>query len=270
MDIYKKFLVKPGRKIKLKSYDPAFTADIENKEQIKKELENNLSRLVDLHYLLYAEHKKSLLIILQGMDASGKDGTIRHVFSGVNPQGCQVYSFKEPSVEELNHDFLWRAHNKVPANGNIVIFNRSHYEDVLIGRVNKLVPEKIWNSRYEQINNLEKILSQNNVKIIKFFLHISKEEQNKRLIKRQSDPRKYWEFNPTDIKNRKYWDKYMKAYEDAINRCSTDWAPWFIIPSDHKWFRNFVASQVIVETLENMDIKLPKHLSAKNKLTNII
>ena len=264
MEMYK---IKSYKKTRLKSYNPAFTSDIESKDQIEKELEHNIKRLEELHYLLYAEHKKSVLIILQGMDAAGKDGTIRHVFSGVNPQGCQVYSFKEPSVEELNHDFLWRVHNKVPANGNIGIFNRSYYEDVLIARVMNLVPKETWTSRYEQINSFEKILSENNVKIIKFFLHISKEEQKKRLIKRQNDPEKHWEFNPTDIANRRYWDEYMKAYEDVINKCNTTWAPWYIIPSDHKWFRNFVVSQVIVETLENMDIKLPKHLSAKNKVS---
>ena len=265
MDIYKKLIIKPGKKIILKEYDPAFTSNIQNKDQIEKKLEENISRLIELHYLLYAEHKKSVLIVLQGMDTAGKDGTIRHVFSGVNPQGCQVYSFKEPSVEELNHDFLWRIHNKVPASGNIGIFNRSHYEDVLVTRVNELIPKETWNSRYEQINNFEKSLSQNNVKIIKFFLHISKEEQKKRLMKRQNDQKKYWEFNPSDLKNRESWDKYMKAYEDVLNKCSTEWAPWFIIPADNKWFRNFAVSQMIVETLKSMNIKSPKHLSSKSK-----
>jgi len=192
------------------------------------------------------------------MDASGKDGTIRHVMYGVNPQVCSVTSFKAPTSEELDHDFLWRIHNAVPPRGEIGIFNRSHYEDVLIVRVHDLVPKTVWSARYEQINDFEKMLSKNNVTILKFFLHISKDEQKERLQERLNDPTKNWKMNPEDLKERELWDDYQKAYEVAIEKCSTKYAPWYIIPANKKWFRNIAVSEIIIETLENLKMKFPK------------
>ena len=251
-------MVKPDKKIKLNDFDPEYTAGFKDKKEAEELLIKNRQRLRELQYLLYAEDKYCLLIVLQGMDASGKDGTIRHVMYGANPQGCKVTSFKQPSHEELDHDFLWRIHKSLPPKGEIGIFNRSHYEDVLVVRVHKLVPKSIWSKRYRQINEFEKILALNNIKILKFFLHISKEEQKERFKKRRDNPKKNWKMNPNDLKERKLWDKYVKAYEDAINKCSKEWAPWFIIPSNKKWFRNLAISQIIVDMLESLNMKLPK------------
>lgn len=251
-------IVKPGKKIKLADIDPGDTAGMKNKQKALERVEQNRSKLGNLHTLLYAENKRSLLIVLQGMDASGKDGTIRHVMSGVNPQGCGVTSFKVPSAEEQDHDFLWRIHKAVPPKGDIGIFNRSHYEDVLIVRVHGLVPREVWSARYEQINRFERILSENQVKILKFFLHISKDEQKKRLQERLADPAKNWKMSLQDLKERELWKDYMEAYEDALTACSTAWAPWFIIPADDKWFRNLAVSQIIIEALESFDMTYPK------------
>jgi PPK2 family polyphosphate:nucleotide phosphotransferase len=198
------------------------------------------------------------LIVLQAIDAGGKDGTIRHVMSGVNPQGCRVASFKTPTPQELAHDFLWRIHKAVPERGMIGIFNRSHYEDVLVVRVHKLVPKKVWKQRYDQINAFEKILTENHVKILKFFLYISKDEQKKRFEERLTDPQKYWKFSKDDLVERGFWDQYMEAYEDNLSLCSTAWAPWFIIPANHKWFRNLAISRIILETLEDFDMGIPQ------------
>jgi len=257
MNFGKRFRVTPGHKVKLSRFDPDDTAGFKDKSEAKDLLEKNISRLSDLQYLLYAENERALLIVLQAMDAGGKDGTIRHVMSGVNPQGCRVTSFKVPSAEEASHDFLWRIHKAVPARGGIGIFNRSHYEDVLIVRVHGLVPKSVWEQRYGQINAFERILADNNVTILKFFLNISKDEQKARLKSRLKDADKNWKISPADIDERKYWDDYMKAYEDALTRCSTDWAPWYIIPANGKWFRNLAVSQIIVETLERFDMKFP-------------
>ena len=215
-------------------------------------------RLDELQYLLYAEHQHALLIVLQGMDASGKDGTIRHVMSGFNPQGCRVTAFKVPTSEEADHDFLWRVHRAVPAKGDIAIFNRSHYEDVLVARVRTLVPKEVWSRRYEQINQFESLLKENDVTIVKLFLHISKDEQKERLEERLKDPTKQWKLAVADFDNRKYWDEYIAAYEDALARCSTDAAPWYIIPADRNWVRNLAITQILVETLESLKMKLPK------------
>ena len=258
MKFYKQFHVKPGRRVRLADHDPDCAGGLADKSEAEKPLAKNLARLSRLQYLLYAEGRRALLVVLQAMDAGGKDGTIRHVMSGLNPQSCRVTSFKVPSAAELAHDFLWRIHAAAPAKGEIGIFNRSHYEDVLVARVHKLVSEKTWSARYGQINRFEEILSANGVRILKFYLHISKAEQRKRLEARVEDPTKNWKISPADIAERKRWGAYVAAYEDALSRCSTKDAPWFIIPANHKWFRNLAVSQIIVEALEEMDMKFPK------------
>ncbi len=246
----------PGRKFKLSRFAPDDTHGV-SKGHALNALASHVDKLAALHDLLYAEHKRSLLIILQGMDASGKDGTIKHVMSGVNPQGCTVTSFKQPSALEHDHDFLWREHAAVPPRGAIGIFNRSHYEEVLVTRVHGLVPPAVWKTRYAQINNFEKMLARNNVHILKFFLHISSGEQKKRFDERLGDPRKNWKFSSTDLAEREYWDNYQEAYEDAIAKCSTKQAPWYVVPSDHKWFRNFVVAEALIHTLESFRMRYP-------------
>lgn len=257
-DPREKHLVNPGTRVNLDECDPDYTGRFKKSGDAREALEKTIERLDKLQYLLYAENKHALLIVLQAMDAGGKDGTIRHVMRGMNPQGCRVTSFKAPSQEELDHDFLWRIHNAVPPKGEIGIFNRSHYEDVLIVRVHNLVQKSVWSKRYGQINQFEKLLAANNVRIVKFFLHISKDEQRKRFMERLSDPEKQWKFNPRDVEERQYWDDYMKAYEEALSRCSTDDAPWYVIPSNEKWYRNYAVARIIEETLEDMDMRLPK------------
>lgn len=257
-DLYKKLSVPPEKKIHLSNYDPDDTAGLKDNYAVKKMLESNIRHLVELQHLLYAEDQHSLLVILQGMDAAGKDGTIRNVFSGANPKSCQVASFKAPTQEELNHDFLWRIHQQVPPKGKIGIFDRSQYEDVLVVRVKNLIPNAVLDQRYDQINNFEKMLSENGTKIIKFFLYISKDKQKEKLLERLEDPEKKWKFNPTDIQERRHWDKYMKSYEALLSRCNTEWAPWFVIPANNRWFRNLAVSQIVLETLEGMNPKLPE------------
>jgi len=255
MDIGR-LLVPPGRKFRLKDRATDDTFEV-SKEHAEEALTRHVDKLQALHELLYAENKRSLLIVLQGMDAAGKDGTIKHVMSGVNPQGCAVTSFKQPSAAELAHDFLWRIHAAVPAKGAIGIFNRSQYEDVLIARVHKLVPKRAWESRYEQINAFEKMLGENGVHIVKFFLHMSKAEQKKRFEERLKNPNKNWKASGADFAERRYWKSYQSAYEEALERCSTKNAPWCAIPSDHKWFRNYAVSEVIIRTLEGLKMKFP-------------
>ena len=258
MDFASQFRVRPGRNIKLSRISPEQTGGMKNKEWAEDELEKSLRRLDDLQCLLYAENKHALLIVLQAMDAAGKDGTIRNVLRGINPQGCTVTSFKKPSEEELDHDFLWRIHQAVPNRGDIGIFNRSHYEDVLVVRVQELVPKAVWSERYAQINAFEKLLAANGVAIVKIFLHISKEEQLKRFRERLADKNKRWKFSPGDLEVRKRWGEYMRAYEDVFARCSTPWAPWHIIPANYKWYRNLAVSRILVDTLERLDMKFPK------------
>ena len=258
MNLHKELLLSPGKKVKLSRYDPDDTLGFKNNKKSQLLLEKLLKRMEDLQYLLYASKKYALLIVLQAMDCGGKDGTIRHVMSGVNPQGCHVTSFKAPSAEEAAHDFLWRIYKAVPDRGEIGIFNRSHYEDVLVVRVHKLVPEAVWSKRYDQINQFEKILSENNVKILKFYLHISKKEQKKRIQERLNDSSKNWKLSPVDFEERKYWNDYMDAFEDALRYCSTPWAPWYIIPANKTWFRNLAVSHIIVKAMEDMNMKLPK------------
>jgi PPK2 family polyphosphate:nucleotide phosphotransferase len=253
----KKLMVKPGKKLKLADHDPDDSHGF-TKEMADRQLVKHRARLDQLQDLLYAGKQHALLIVLQALDAGGKDGTIRHVMSGVNPQSCDVTSFKAPTAEELGHDFLWRVHKAVPIKGTIGIFNRSHYEDVLIARVHKLVPKSVWSKRYSHINDFERMLADSGVKIVKFFLHISKDEQKRRFEQRLSDPNKNWKSTPADFEERKLWDQYTAAFEAALSKCSADWAPWYVIPADKKWFRNLAVSQIIVEALESLDMKYPK------------
>ncbi len=260
------FLVPDGTRVNLADYDPDYTGEYKGKSESKKDLRRNVERLQELQELLWAEGKHALLIVFQAMDAGGKDGTIKHVMGGVNPQGCQVTSFKVPTREELAHDYLWRIHKATPRRGYIGIFNRSHYEDVLVVRVHDLVPEAVWQQRYEQIKHFEKLLADTGTTILKFFLYISKEEQKERFEARLSDPRKNWKFSMGDVEERGYWDDYMRAFEDALGRCSTPWAPWYVIPANHKWYRNLAVSQIIVETLEKLDMRCPPPLPDADKI----
>ena len=257
-DITNKLMVTEGKKINLQKLSPDYDFSI-NEKKAEYVLKQNLKkRMSDLQYRLYAERKKALLIVFQGIDTSGKDSTIRHVISAFNPQSCTVKAFKEPTTEDLSHDFLWRIHKSAPAKGEIVIFNRSHYEDIIQPRVHKTIHKSIWSQRYEHINAFEKCLSDSNIKIIKFFLHISKEEQRKRLEERLNDPSKHWKVSERDMEDRKFWSSYTVAYQDIIKRCSNTWAPWYIIPANKKWFRNLAVGLIIVDTIERMKPKFPK------------
>jgi PPK2 family polyphosphate:nucleotide phosphotransferase len=257
MNYSKNFKVAPNAKVRFSEIDASFKGKHEDKASARDELEEYAKKLHDLQALMYAENKRSLLIILQGMDASGKDGTIGHVVGSMNPQGCRVYSFKTPSVEELAHDYLWRVHQAVPRKGFVAVFNRSHYEDVLVVRVHNLVPKETWSRRYDEINAFEKELSNEGTHIVKFYLHIDKEEQLARFKDRLDDPKHQWKISESDYTEREYWGDYQKAYEEAITKCSTPYAPWYVIPSNHKWFRNLAVSQILVETLESLQMKLP-------------
>jgi PPK2 family polyphosphate:nucleotide phosphotransferase len=247
-----------GEKVRLKDYEPDYTGDFNHKKDIEDTLKADLDRLNELQEVLYAESKRSLLVVLQGIDTGGKDGTIRHVFRATNPQGVHVTSFKKPADDELAHDFLWRVHRAAPPKGYIGVFNRSHYEDVLIVRVHDLVPKKVWKERYDQINAFEDLLTKEGAVILKFFLYISKDEQKKRLESRQQDPQKQWKFSVQDLEERKLWDDYMDAYEDMLTKCNTEYAPWHIVPANHKWYRNYVVVQTLLATLEGMNLKYPK------------
>jgi PPK2 family polyphosphate:nucleotide phosphotransferase len=246
-----------GKPFRFSAHKPDDTFGID-KELAEKSLSEHEKRLPHLHDLLYAEHKRAVLVVLQGMDAAGKDGTVKHVMSGVNPRNCTVTSFKVPTENELAHDFLWRVHAAMPGKGMIGIFNRSHYEDVLVVRVHKLITPAQCKRRFEHINSFEQMLSENGVTILKFFLHISREEQHRRIEARLSDPAKNWKFSKADLKERHYWKQYQEAYEDAVSHCNTKWAPWHVVPADHKWFRNYTVSGVLVHTLENFNMKYPK------------
>jgi PPK2 family polyphosphate:nucleotide phosphotransferase len=257
-NIIEELMVSEGKRIKLRNLNPGYDFNINEKEAeyvLKQDLKKQMS---DLQYRLYAEGKKALLIVFQGIDTSGKDSTIRHVINAFNPQSCAVKAFKEPTVEDLSHDFLWRIHKSTPAKGEIVIFNRSHYEDIIQPRVHKTIHKSVWIQRYEYINAFEKCLSDNSTKIIKFFLHISKKEQRKRLEERLTDPTKQWKISERDIEDRKFWNRYIAAYQDIVNKCSNLSAPWYIIPANKKWFRNLAVSLIIVDTLEKLKPKIPK------------
>lgn len=264
-----RIMVPPGQKIDLRQdYDPGFTADFKNKKAAQKKLEQNIAELAEYQDILYAQDTYALLIIFQAMDAAGKDGAIKHVMSGVNPQGCQVFSFKAPSAEELDHDYLWRSMKRLPERGRIGIFNRSYYEEVLVVRVHpelldhqKIPPparENIWQRRYEQINAFEKYLFENGVIVLKFFLNVSREEQKKRFLERIDRPEKNWKFCTADVKERGFWDDYQQAYEDCLNHTSTEWAPWFVIPADAKWFTRLAVSEIIVRTLKQLNLRYPE------------
>jgi PPK2 family polyphosphate:nucleotide phosphotransferase len=255
----KKLIVKPGSKIRLKHFDPGYHGKHESRKAALPEIQENRQKMEELQYLMYSENKHSLLVVLQGLDAAGKDGVVRHVFTGMNPAGCVSVSFKQPTKEELAHDFLWRVHPRVPAKGSVAIFNRSHYEDVLVARVHRLVPQKVWSKRYDQINDFEQlIVTENNTTILKFFLYISKDEQLARFKKRLDDPTRQWKISESDYKEREYWADYIKAFEDVLTKTSTECAPWFIIPSNHKWFRDLAISQIIVRQMEALGMQFPK------------
>ncbi|MFW5657564.1 MAG: polyphosphate kinase 2 family protein [Bacteroidota bacterium] len=273
------FKVNPGTIISLDSFDTDLKEGISDKKEAQKKLKADTDILQKLQYRLYAENKQSLLIVFQAMDAGGKDSAIKHVFRGVNAQGCKVHSFKTPTVNELEHDFLWRHYTRIPARGDIGIFNRSHYENVLITKVHpeyilkerlkgintvEDITEDFWEKRYEHINAFEKTVAENGTTILKFFLHLSKEKQKKRFLKRIDNEEKNWKFSSDDVKERAFWDDYQQAYEKAINKTSTDHAPWHIVPADTKWYTRIVLMQIIIETLNRMDIRLPE-LSKEQK-----
>ncbi|NJR50393.1 MAG: polyphosphate kinase 2 family protein [Leptolyngbyaceae cyanobacterium CSU_1_3] len=264
-----RFRVPPGSKISLsKDYDPAYTGDYKNKSESEGKLSGDVDRLAAFQNILYAQNNYALLLIFQAMDAAGKDGTIKHVMSGVNPQGCQVYSFKSPSSEELDHDYLWRSSRALPERGRIGIFNRSYYEEVLVVRVHpellmhQQLPDSvkhknIWQRRFEEINSFEKYLVNNGIVILKFFLNVSKAEQKKRFLERINQPEKNWKFSDSDVKERAFWNDYMNAYEEAFNHTSTSEAPWYIIPADHKWFTRLTVADIICTKLASLDLKYP-------------
>jgi PPK2 family polyphosphate:nucleotide phosphotransferase len=251
------FRIAPGQRVRLKDFDPAYTGKYDKKDAGKK-LEVLCNKMNDLQQRLFAERKRSVLICLQALDAGGKDGVIKHVIGCMNPDCCRVANFKEPTQQELAHDFLWRVEAQTPAKGEVAIFNRSHYEDVLIVRVHNLVPKSIWSRRYAQINDFERRLVANGTHLLKFFLHISKKEQLQRFEQRLDDPAKLWKISEADYTEREHWDDYLRAYEDALARCNTADAPWFVIPADHKWFRDLAISEIIVSTMQAMDFQLPQ------------
>ena len=257
MSYRKMFQVEPGGKLTLSEIDPGFTAKHKNKTAAAADLEKYTQKLRDLQYLLYAECKWSLLICLQALDAAGKDGTINHVLGIMNPQGTRVHGFKVPSKDEAAHDFLWRVHRQTPGKGEVVIFNRSHYEDVLGARVHDLVPKSVWSERYDLINDFEKGLVANGTHIIKFFLHISPEEQLRRFKQRLDDPARHWKISESDYSERELWPRYTRAYEECLSKTSTKHAPWYVIPANHKWFRNLAVSKIVAETLESLDMQFP-------------
>ena len=263
------FIVLPDRKVRLKDYDPKYTGKFKHKDDAAQKLTEDVESLSALQDVLYAQDQQALLIIFQAMDAAGKDSAIKHVMSGVNPQGCQVVSFKTPSAEELDHDYLWRCMKNTPERGRIGIFNRSYYEEVLVVRVHpeflrtqKIPPDltgkKLWQRRFDQINEYERYLTENGMRIIKFFLHVSFDEQRKRFLERIEKPEKNWKFSAADVRERSHWKEYMNAYEEMFQHTSTPWAPWYIIPADRKWFTRIVVADIIVETLRSMNLHYPK------------
>ncbi len=257
-NFYKKFIVDSDQKIKIKDFDPQFHGKIASKEEATAEMQPYISKIDTLQYQLYAERRHSVLIILQGLDTAGKDGVIRHAFQSMNPQGCHVASFKAPTTGEQEHDFLWRVHPHAPRKGGVSIFNRSHYESVLVERVHKLISPKECKLRYGLINDFERLLAhENKTTILKFFLHISKEEQLERFKSRLDDPSRNWKISDSDYKEREYWDDYMASYEDILNETSTKHAPWFVIPSNHKWFRDLAISQILTHALESIGMEQP-------------
>ncbi len=287
---HKNFIVPSKKKIRLADYDPAYTGKYSDHEETDDKLQKDLGELWQLQNTLYAQDTYALLVIFQAMDAAGKDGAVKHVMSGVNPQGCQVFSFKAPSSEELDHDYMWRAMKALPERGRIGIFNRSYYEEALVVRVHPEIlaaqrlpakeknKKKLWRKRFEDINNVERYLSRNGIVILKFFLNVSKEEQKKRFLERIDTQEKNWKFSAGDVKERAHWDEYMQAYEDVFNHTSTPWAPWYIIPADNKWFTRTAVADIIVSKLKSLDLKYPtlskekmeELLKAKEMLENVL
>ena len=257
VDLPQALRVEPGSKVRLADIDPGATHG-HAKGAAAEDLATGLARLTDLQDRLWAEHRHKVLVVLQGIDAAGKDGTLRHVMGAFNPQGCPVTAFKVPSDEELAHDYLWRVHRRVPGKGEIGIFNRSHYEDVLVVRIHDLVPKAVWSKRYDQINAFERLLADEGTTIVKFFLWISKDEQRERFQARLDEPDKRWKFSLGDLDERKRWDDYVAAFEDVLERCSTDWAPWYVIPSNKKWFRNLAVAEILADTLDELDPRYPE------------
>jgi len=257
MDYRKKFVVEPDSKVRLAKIDPSYCGKHESHATATPQIEKHVERMAKLQYLLYADGNQSLLVVLQALDAAGKDGVVKHLFTGMNPQGTSVFGFKQPSRSELAHDFLWRAHLPAPSRGQVVIYNRSHYEDVLVVRVHKLVPHSVWAKRYDLINDFEKMLAQNGTRILKFYLHISPQEQLERFKQRLDDPSRHWKISESDYSERELWPKYIEAYEDALALTSTKRAPWYVIPANHKWFRNLAISQIVADTMDEMGLKLP-------------
>jgi len=265
----KEFRIADGKQFRLKDYDPAETLELKSKEHAHEILENGIARLTDLQEKLFAQDRWAVLMVLQAMDAAGKDSTIKHVMSGLNPQGCSVSSFKEPSAEDQDHDFLWRASRVLPARGRIGIFNRSYYEEVLVVRVHQnilarerlpkdLVSDKIWQQRFEDIRAFERYLDRNGILVVKFFLNVSRKEQKKRFLERLDEPEKNWKFSVSDALERKYWDKYMNAYEEMIQNTSTECAPWFVVPADHKWFTRIVVAEALIHALDKLNLSFPQ------------
>ena len=262
-----RYKVKPKAKINLKDWEPQDTSAFSgSKEDAQGKFAALTQGLSGLQELLYAGHKHKVLVVFQGMDTSGKDGTIKAVFREVAPQGVNIAAFKVPTQEELDHDYLWRVHKKVPGKGEIALFNRSHYEDVLTARVHRLVPEDVWQKRFKQINDFEQMLTEEGTTIVKFYLNISKDEQKRRLQERLDDPRKRWKFNAGDLKERSLWSEYIKAYEDVLTRTSTDAAPWYVIPSNKNWYRNLAVAAILVDTLKKLDLKYPKPAAGLDRL----
>lgn len=259
MNFVKELKIEPGDNIKLSNVDPCYRGNNVSHETALPEMLSQLHKMDELQNLMYAERKHSLLIVLQGLDACGKDGLVRHILTGMNPAGCRVVGFKQPTSQDLGHDFFWRVHPHVPARGEVAIFNRSHYEDVLVVRVHQLVPDQVWSGRYDLINELEKMLVvENYTTVLKFFLHISKEEQLARFKRRLDDPARRWKISESDYREREYWDDYTQAFEAMLRKTSTQYAPWFVIPSNDKWFRDLAVSQIITSTLEELDMQPPE------------
>lgn len=257
MSYTQRLRIKPGKPLELKDIDPDFHGDLKHKAALQ-ELASTLDEITELQELLYAQKQHALLIVLQGIDAAGKDGVCWHVIRAMNPQGTRVHGFKQPSPQEWAHDFLWRIHQQVPGRGEVAVFNRSHYEDVLVVRVHDLAPKSVWERRYDAINAFEKGLTQAGVTIVKLFLYISKEEQLERFRRRLDDPTRRWKISESDYGEREYWDQYVEAYEAMLTRCSTEHAPWHVLPSNHKWFRNLAASRIILNAMQKMDLKAPE------------
>jgi PPK2 family polyphosphate:nucleotide phosphotransferase len=258
MSYLERFRILPGARVKLADIDPAFKGRHEDQEAAAGEIEQCRKRLADLQEMLYVERRRSLLICLQGLDTAGKDGTIKHFLSVMSPQGCTVTHFDPPSAEEAAHDFLWRVHRATPGRGYVAIFNRSHYEDVLVARVHNLVPKSVWSLRYERINAFEQGLIEHDTLVLKFFLHISSDEQLARFKARLDDPTKQWKISESDYQERRLWNDYLMAYEEALSRCSKEHAPWFVIPSNHKWFRDLAIARIVVEHLDGLNLSYPK------------